>query len=228
MAPLQNDKAKSFEAWDPTEYYRDAFVAESYDDIRFSSLAGRGYVAIERHVLLKAFIGLRPNSTVLDAPCGTGRLAEVLLKAGHNVVGADISASMLSVAERRLSSFGDRFRTFIADAREITIEDFGRPFDAALCARVLMHFPLKEQVEFLTALSRVTNGPIVFTQSFDSGYQRMRRTIKRALRHQTPVQYPLSEDNLVQLLSGAGLRMQRKFHLLAPISEAIVVVATKA
>jgi ubiquinone/menaquinone biosynthesis C-methylase UbiE len=41
---------------------------------------------------------IRPGSRVLDAGCGTGRVACRLAQLGHAVVGTDVDASMLAVA----------------------------------------------------------------------------------------------------------------------------------
>lgn len=43
---------------------------------------------------------LQPGSAVLDAGCGTGRVAIELARRGHTVVGVDSDPSMLAVAER--------------------------------------------------------------------------------------------------------------------------------
>ena|SRR5665213_2547753 len=226
MSSVHHQKPQAAAAWDPTAHYLDQAVAEDYDRERFSSRAADIYLALERHYLRKAFAGLKPGTLILDAPCGTGRLAKVLLDAGYEVVGADISPAMLKVAQRRLASYGGKFTTVVCDARELAT--LGRRFEAALCARVLMHFPLEDQIKFLGGVAAVTDGRVVFTQCFDSAYQRFRRSLKRLMRHQEPANYPISREELAQLLYGAGLRPSGRYHLFPPVSEAMVVVAAKA
>ncbi len=211
--------------WDPRTNYKDETVAKQYDAVRFNSLAGRAYVRLERRILLKAFSSLPRDARIADIPCGTGRLAEVLLEAGYQVEGMDISREMLDVAKMRLARFGQRFRTEVVDA--MAIANPAARFDGALCARVLMHFPLDEQVAFLQGVARLTDGPVVFTQSFDSGYQRFRRRIKSMLRHQKPAAYPLSKADLATLLGRAGLKEVHRYRVLSPLSEAMMVVAWK-
>ena len=53
---------------------------------------------------------LPPESLVLDAGCGPGLVAEVLLRAGHRVSGVDLSAEMVARARKRCARFGDRAR----------------------------------------------------------------------------------------------------------------------
>jgi len=80
---------------------------------------------------------------ILDLPCGTGRLADVLLELGYRVHGADISAEMLQEAEKRLSKYGNLFETEVLDVFALA-DNSERKFEAALCARVLMHFPIQD------------------------------------------------------------------------------------
>ena len=127
--------------WDPTTHYKDVAVAERYDRERFSRLTGRIFDKLEKRALRRAFVGVPRSSLVLDLPCGTGRLAETLLEQGFRVVGVDISPAMLAVASRKLQRFDDRFDTLVSDVHDLARTSSGA-YDVALCARVLMHFPL--------------------------------------------------------------------------------------
>lgn len=88
---------------------------------------------------------IRPNSTILEFGCGTGRLANALAGMGHRVTGVDESAAMLShlrgvtPVQGRIESvdLGERFDVVVLAANLIsTVEDRG-PFVAA-CARHLV------------------------------------------------------------------------------------------
>ena len=210
--------------WNPTTHYQDVAVAERYDRERFASLPGRVFNALEKRELRRAFASVPKSATILDLPCGTGRLAEALLEEGRRVVGVDIAAPMLGVARRKLVRFGDRFETRVADVRDLAQRESGT-YDAALCARVLMHFPLDEQITFLRAVARLAKGTVVFSQSLSTPYQRTRRRIKRLLGNRGPAAYPITEDDLAALLAGAGLREVRRHRLARLVSEAMFVVA---
>ena len=210
--------------WDPVNHYKEVAVAERYDRERFSSISGKVFNALEKASIRSAFRDVPRQSWVLDLPCGTGRIAEELLDSGLRVEGVDISAAMLEVASRKLARFGDKFTTRVGDVRELAKLDPKR-YELALCARVLMHFPLEEQIVFLKAVADLTKGRVVFTQSLSSPYQRFRRKVKKALRNQQPAGYPITEVQLSELLKGAGLREVRRLRTAALISEAMVVVA---
>jgi 2-polyprenyl-3-methyl-5-hydroxy-6-metoxy-1,4-benzoquinol methylase len=187
-------------------------------------LSGRVFNALEKRLIRRAFARLPKGAVIADVPCGTGRLAEVLLEAGYRVVGIDISQSMLTVARRRLERFGDAFQTRQEDARSLEPEG-GERYDAVLCARVLMHFPLAEQIAILRSVVRTTRGPVVFTQGLDTRYHRLRRRLKRLLRHPAPAAFPLAAADLDQLSRAAGLRRVACYRVLPVVSEAVVVVA---
>jgi SAM-dependent methyltransferase len=213
--------------WDARTHYKKETVAERYDKERFSSLPGRVFNALEKFHILRALGRTPVDTVVLDLPCGTGRFAEVLLEAGYRVVGVDISPAMLDVARRKLERFGDRFRTQVADVKELAEQEQNQ-YDVALCARVLMHFSLPEQISFLKSVTALTRRTVIFTQSFDTPYQRFRRGIKRALGDQSiPARHPISEPELQELLAGAGLKEVRRIRPMPLLTEAIYVIAER-
>jgi len=209
--------------WDPETHYQDRRIAESYDDVRFSRLSGRVYNELEKRCIVRAFAHVQKVSRVLDLPCGTGRLAEPLLEAGYSVTGVDISATMLEQASRRLRRFGSRFVSFVCDVHDMPARS--ERFEAALCARVLMHFPLNSQIAFLKAVAAVTQGSVVFTQSFSTPYQRLRRRVKRLIGNPPSATYPITESDLRKLLDGAGLVEARRIRPMPLLTEEIIVVA---
>lgn len=212
-------------SWNPHEHYKSPDIAEAYDQIRFGSVAGRAFDRLEKRALIRALSGLPAGSEIIDIPCGTGRLSEALLDSGYRVTGVDISPAMLDQAARKLARFGDRFQCRLGDATQLPCPE--RPFAAAVCARILMHFPLDRQIDFLGSVARQTDGNVVFNQSYNSGYQRFRRRLKRLLHHQMPVGFPLTEAEIKHLLHAAGLRELRRLWTAPAISEGFFLVARK-
>ena len=91
---------------------------------------------------LVRFADLPPGSRVLDAGCGPGLVSESFLKAGHSVLGVDLSAEMVARARKRGMEYGDR-ATFIQGSIYGNIP--GDCFDAAVSRYVVHHVtdPLK-------------------------------------------------------------------------------------
>ena len=91
----------------------------------------------ETHVrfLLKFLMQLEPDSNLLSAGCGAGLYDGVLLEAGHNVVGIDLSEGMLRQAR-------ERFPTILYLKKGLQEMDFQDEFDGVICIDALEHvFP---------------------------------------------------------------------------------------
>jgi ubiquinone/menaquinone biosynthesis C-methylase UbiE len=211
--------------WNPDEHYKSHQVAAEYDKRRFSSFPGRVFNYLEKRMIGKCFRGVATTQKIVDVPCGTGRLAEALLAYGYSVHGMDISEQMLDVARQRLSTYGSRFTTEAADVKKLPAQV--EMYDGALCARVLMHFPLDQQIEFLTGVARLSGSVVVINHSLDSGYQRLRRRLKRLLGHQESAGHPINNRDISVLLKNSGLREVKRRRLLPIISEAVYIVAKK-
>lgn len=211
--------------WDATQHYKNAAVAKDYDRVRFSSVAGRVFNNQERRIIQECFQDLPRDTIILDIPCGTGRLADALLESGLKVYGADISAEMLDVAQERLASYGSRFTTEVMDAFKLSGNEI--QFEAALCARVLMHFPLETQIKFLQGVAAITQKRVVINHSLSSPYQRFRRWVKVLLGHQKSAGYPITNSEIKRLLAESGLAEVKRRRINALISEAVYIVAEK-
>lgn len=92
---------------------------------RFDSLAEQG---VEVHGEVAFVLGLDPiPASVLDAGCGTGRIAIELARRGIGVVGVDADASMLATARRTEPAIDWR-------EHDLTTLDLGRTFAAVVMA----------------------------------------------------------------------------------------------
>jgi ubiquinone/menaquinone biosynthesis C-methylase UbiE len=96
---------------------------------RFDALAAEGTDVHGEATFVRA---LQPR-TVLDAGCGTGRVAIELSRHGIEVVGADISSSMLETA-RELAPQLDWIEA------DLTTLDLGRRFDVVVMAGNVLLF----------------------------------------------------------------------------------------
>lgn len=121
--------------WDGDEY-----------QARFDSLAARG---MNVHGEVAFVLGLEPFPTsVLDAGCGTGRVAVELARRGVAVVGVDFDASMLATA-RRAAPEVDWYE------HDLATLDLGRTFEAVVMAgNVPLFTPPGTQAEVVAGCAR--------------------------------------------------------------------------
>jgi SAM-dependent methyltransferase len=106
-------------------------------------------------------------STVLDAGCGTGRVAIELAHRGREVVGVDLDPSMLDAARRN----GSDLTWIEADLHTV---DLGRVFDAVVMAGNVMIFvrPGTERPVVAALASHVAPGGVLIAgfQLADGSY----------------------------------------------------------
>lgn len=137
--------------WDGADYQR-----------HFDRLADTG---VDVHGEATFVRGYRP-ATVLDAGCGTGRVAIELARHGIEVVGVDVDDSMLATARHRAPEIGWH-RGDLADL------DLGRTFDVVVMAGNVPLFTARGTEPALVAgVARhvVPGGVLIAGFSLDRGY----------------------------------------------------------
>jgi SAM-dependent methyltransferase len=100
-------------------------------DRRFERLAE---VGVDVHGEAALVDGFEPG-TVLDAGCGTGRVAIELARRGRDVVGVDVDAAMLEAARRKAPALN----WVQGDLGDPSLE-FGRTFDVVVMAGNVLIF----------------------------------------------------------------------------------------
>lgn len=144
----------SAEQYKAKQHYQDKAIADTYDDQRFRGWRGR-IVHRAESTLLKHTLNnhFQPGGTVLDLPCGTGRLLDVYSEGGFIVTGCDISEKMLAHARRRFEN-DQHFRFQTANAEALPFED--NTFDYLVSFRFVLHLPRKIRRKVLAEMVRVT------------------------------------------------------------------------
>ncbi len=110
-----------------TEWYRDFFQDLMVE--LWAKAVSPELTRIEVEFLERA-LDLRPGSTVLDVPCGTGRHCVELAARGCGMTGVDGSTQMLELAQTAADRAGLAVEWRHADMRELPWQD---RFDAAYC-----------------------------------------------------------------------------------------------
>ncbi|MEU9827316.1 class I SAM-dependent methyltransferase [Micromonospora chersina] len=136
---------------------------------RFRQLAAEGADLAGEARLLDTLVP--PGARILDAGCGTGRVAAALADRGHTVVGVDADPVLIDAA--RADHPGPRF--LVADLAELDLAAQGEPepFDAAVVAGNVMAFvaPGTERAVLTRIAAHIRpDGPVVVGFGTDRGY----------------------------------------------------------
>lgn len=101
---------------------------------RFRAMAADGKDLVGEARFVDAMV--RPNSHILDAGCGSGRIAGELASRGHRVVGIDVDPVMIEAAEKDF--VGPTW--IVGDLAEMDLAAVGEPFDAIVSCGNVMAF----------------------------------------------------------------------------------------
>lgn len=202
-------------------------IASDYNRWRLSSPL-RHYVWEREFRTLEKIVReqIRPNSTILDAPTGTGRFVPLFRDLGHQVTGVDISRDMLQMHPAQPGQVqGSLVR---GDCEALPFRD--ATFDYVVSLRFLGHVPPEARSNVLLEFKRVASQGIIvgfpvvhsFTKlKFEIGNLRYRlaKGTKRCW-------WPATPRSLPRELDGAGLKITHATKLLGPFSQIVFLHLT--
>lgn len=183
----------------------------------------------------KSLVGVPAGAHVLDLPCGSGRLMELLLAAGYKLTCADSSPSMVELAQQRWNEIKassshnlSQPRFFVGNVLNTGFAD--NEFDAVICNRLFHHFAASEtRVQALKEFARISKGPIAvsFFNSFSLDAIRFR--FKHWLRGKPPKdRIPIPMNTFINDFHQAGLEVVRTIPLVWGISPMWYVVGCRS
>lgn len=154
------------------EYQRSYSDSLRWTNLRFHFIARR-----EREVARSLLRRITPK-TVLDIPCGAGKMATVFREIRCKVVGADISPEMLPLAQRSYDDAGIESVSMVRSDAEDIAECLGtNVVDAVFCLRLMHRVPRDIRTGILRQFSQIARFTIV-SFGVDSPYLRMRKRLR--------------------------------------------------
>jgi ubiquinone/menaquinone biosynthesis C-methylase UbiE len=181
------------ETYKAKTHYQQVKIAEDYEEERFSRWYGRMAHRMESEALAGVIRRhFRAGGSILDLPCGTGRLLDTYGSGGFTVTGADISDEMLKIARTRFS--GSSNYSFIkCDAERLQLED--ESFDYLVSLRLMCHLPKDVRQRVLAEMARVTKRILIVNYHFDVNSPLM--LFNKLLNRQAAfLPYPLLESHM--------------------------------
>jgi len=165
---------------------------------------------------------LGPGRVVLDAPCGTGILGPVVNALGCDVIAADISAAMMSLARPEYNA--RTFRGFLqADLLQLPLAP--KSVDTVITLGFLHRVPAEIRRAALSELAFASRGPLVATCSIDSFAQRVKGRLLSAVKPDyLPAPHRAKLADLVADCEAAGLRVVAVHRPLPLLSANAVIV----
>jgi SAM-dependent methyltransferase len=194
------------------------FDARRYEARRYGGVVRRLNHRLLERALARGLANVPPGGIVLDAPCGTGVLADFLRGRGYRVMGLDISPAMLGVAKERGPVVGHVRGDLEAPPLRAGV------VDAVVSTRFLMHLPPEVRPRVLRAMASVTHGPVVATVCHPYTFKTFGRNVRRLLGRDAKRSPRLTRREIEAEVAAAGLRLERVIPVLPVLSEVWVIV----
>ncbi|MFT4815959.1 MAG: 2-polyprenyl-3-methyl-5-hydroxy-6-metoxy-1,4-benzoquinol methylase [Pseudohongiellaceae bacterium] len=148
--------------------------------------------------------------TVLDAPCGVGRLSLWLAQKGFEVSAVDLGESAVQLTNELLRDQNFKETAESQDVFNMRFEDGA--FDVSVCFRLLHHFKdVSDQQKLVAELCRVSSKYVVISYFSTYSVTSLRRRLRRTMTGEPIKQNPMS---LAQL---EGLFEPQQFELLGTV-----------
>jgi SAM-dependent methyltransferase len=138
------------------DYYQHEKISGGYDSVRFQSKGGRIIDNRERGVV-RELLGVGTKRKIIDFGCGTGRVLKMLWDSGYrNIVGADVSDSMLAETKRKVPQVKTLRASIVNPPGKL------RGFDVCVSLRVIHHLDEQELGMAFQSIRALLKGGGVF------------------------------------------------------------------
>jgi ubiquinone/menaquinone biosynthesis C-methylase UbiE len=150
-------------------------IARGYDARRSGQIKWRR----EQEILAEIIGALPVGSSVIDIPCGTGRLFPFFAERSVKVMALDISEDMINVARAKHALSGGDITIGRGDIFNIDMPD--RSVDTAFAIRIMNRIGIDDVPRALKELQRVAQRQVVFNLRVDRGNSRYRHPVPMSL-----------------------------------------------
>lgn len=188
-------ETRAYESW-RNKYAKEPDRCTSYETLRVKPTGRRIQNWLDCRMVMRALRGLPKGSSVLDIPCGGGRISRALTAAGYKSVSADYAHSMA------LESLPAARSATRADATRLPFRDGA--FDAAVCFRFMQAVPHEIRLNVIRELGRVARLVLINYHCALS-----LRGVVRQLTGGKNLRNRLTEPQAMAEVVGAGLTTRR-------------------
>ena len=194
---------------DRLEEYFDRTAADKWQALTSDTPVGRVRATVRagrdemRDGLLAWLPSIMDGTSLLDAGCGTGALAQIAAARGATVVAADVSPTLIEIAQERIPLIDQQRVSF--HVGDMLDESLGE-FDYVVAMDSMIHYGCDHLVDMLKALAPRTRRAI-----------RVGRMIPN-LEHRAPAIEPVAERRLREAIRREPLLNEWRIEDVHPVS----------
>ncbi len=180
-----------------------AYLKQYDKDLARSYVEDKEGSWLDRRLVTRCLARLPRKESIVDVPCGGGRMTTLLAELGFRPAAADVSPAMIDLARERFNARGLEIPVEAQDLEKTTWPD-GR-FDNVLCFRLFHHLPTEElRAKVVGELCRVARRRVLLSY-LDARSLRSRRR-KRA---GSPKKHPALPDEMAGYFQRLGFRVTK-------------------
>ena len=164
----------------------------------------------EMKLLARAFALIPKDRTVLDLPCGGGRVFLRLAEKGYKVRAADLSDAMIAVAQQNADNAGLGIKVEKADVEALSFSD--RSVDAIVCFRLFQHFPTPAiRQRAVNEMCRVAGQYVVMSYFSPYSWTQAKLIVREKLGGRKLRKFPTSLSEVEGYFASNGYRLVKDF-----------------
>ena len=209
--------------------YTDKSIVNEYDSFRFRSWKGKLVDRLEKRSIINGIIilvGNRKDILLLDAPAGTGRLSESLIKEGYNVVAVDISKPMLQKAQsiHKLANYPNFLGFVCCNLEHLPFRE--NSVDIVTSLRITGHLPSDVKKQVLDEFRKVCRLGVVIMFALDNMLLKLKRWLLGTIgvRPKAAMWFPLRHNGIIALCIDKGFNIVKFKDLIKFITESRVYI----
>ena len=164
----------------------------------------------EMKLLDRAFALIPKDRTVLDLPCGGGRVFLRLAEKGYKVRAADLSDAMIAVAQQNADNAGLGIKVEKADVEALSFSD--RSVDAIVCFRLFQHFPTPAiRQRAVNEMCRVAGQYVVMSYFSPYSWTQAKLIVREKLGGRKLRKFPTPLSEVEGYFASNGYRLVKDF-----------------
>ncbi len=169
-----------------------------------------GKHAGEMKLLDRAFRHIPKDHTVLDLPCGGGRVFLRLASHGYKVAAGDLSPAMRAIAQQNADKAGLGITVQEADVENLAMAD--RSVDTVVCFRLFQHFPTAAiRQRAVSELCRVADKYVVLSYFSPFSWTQAKLILREKLGGRKLRKFPTSLTEVEGYFAQSGYRLVKDY-----------------
>jgi ubiquinone/menaquinone biosynthesis C-methylase UbiE len=208
--------------------YRNEVKANDYKNQYIKGFKWARFTMWKQKKIINKYLfncSLEKNDSLLDIPCGTGYIGNILSKLPCSIVASDISIEMMELARAEYSN--NNFHGFIQS--DITNTPFKHNYFKCVIVLALMHrLPVNIREQVLSEVVRISNEFVIISYSIESNLQKFKwKLLSMVNRSHIPAPASIPLSDIENELYSAGLKIVKKERIIHFLSAKVVFLVKK-